>query len=94
MFAICVEFECMEGKRKSFVEKMKESGILDAILAEDGCLRYEYCASLSHPNRLVLMEEWETKEHQQIHLTQPHMKEMMGFKDRFIAATQIKEVLA
>ncbi len=93
MYAICVEFDCLQGKREAFVERVTATGILDAVLAEDGCLRYEYFYSTANPNLLLLMEEWESKDHQQIHIKQPHMAELLAFKDEYINNTQLKEII-
>ena len=42
MYTIYVIFTCLEGKREAFVERVKEEGILSAIRAEDGCIKYDY----------------------------------------------------
>lgn len=91
MYNICVKFKCVEGKRESFVKRVKEEGILTAILAEDGCHRYDYFYSESDPTELVLIETWESLAHQQEHLKQPHMDTLRSFKSEYITDTEIKE---
>ena len=76
MYTIYVKFTCLPEKREAFIQKVKETGILAAIRAEDGCIRYDYYLSEKDPNELLLLEQWQTKEHQQIHITQPHMAKM------------------
>ncbi len=93
MYTIYVKFECFDNKRADFIEKMKESGILDAILNEDGCIKYDYYLSEKDANEILLIEQWESKNHQQIHLTQPHMAKMRSFKDEYIKTTEIKEII-
>ena len=39
MYTIYVKFDCFDGKREVFVERMKSEGIIDAIRAEEGCIR-------------------------------------------------------
>ena len=92
MYTIYVKFTCRENKRESFIEKMKTSGILEAIRKEDGCHRYEYYLSAENKNEILLIEQWETKEHQQIHIGQPHMDEMRKFKDDYISNTRLGEI--
>ena len=92
MYTIYVKFDCVENKREAFIEKMKESGILDAIRAEDGCIRYDYYLSVKDKNEILLIEQWESKEHQQIHIAQPHMDKMRTFKDDYILKTTLGEV--
>ena len=91
MYTIYVQFTCHDGKREAFIKEMKKRGILDAIRAEDGCLRYDYYFSESDKNELLLIEAWETKQHQQIHLTQPHMDTLRSIKDDYVISTKLGE---
>jgi 4-alpha-glucanotransferase len=81
----------LPGPGLDFIQKVKETGILDAIRGEDGCIRYDYYLSEKDPNELLLIEQWETKEHQQIHLSQPHMDTLRSFKGEYIETTTIGE---
>ncbi len=92
MYTIYVKFECVSDKREAFIKKMKETGVLEAIRAEDGCIKYDYYLSEKDPNELLLIEKWESKQHQQIHLTQPHMAKMREFKDNYITKTVLGEI--
>ena len=91
MYTIYVQFKCFDGKREAFVEKVKQEGILADILAEDGCHRYDYYFSDADKNEILLIEAWETKNHQQVHLDQPHMVRLREFKDDFIRETTLGE---
>ena len=93
MYTIYVKFDCYPQKREAFIEKMKETGILQAIRAEDGCIKYDYYLSEKDPNEILLIEQWESKEHQQVHLTQPHMEQLREFKGEYIEKTVLGEVL-
>ena len=92
MYTIYVKFECLENKREAFIEKMKETGILNAIRAENGCVKYDYYLAEKDKNEILLIEQWKTKEHQQVHLTQPHMDSMREFKDDYILKTTLGEI--
>ena len=92
MYTIYVKFDCLPNKRQAFIEKLKSSGVLDAIRAEDGCIRYDYYLSEKDENELLLIEQWESKDHQQIHLTQPHMDTLRSFKEDYITNTLLGEV--
>lgn len=91
MYTIYVVFNCLPGKREAFVQRVKAEGIVDAVRAENGCIRYDYYFSEKDPNELLLVEAWETKEHQQIHLDQPHMVQLRALKDDYIETTTLKE---
>lgn len=92
MYIIYVKFDCLDNKREAFIEKMKETGILEAIRAENGCIKYDYYLSQKDANELLLVEKWESKEHQQIHLTQPHMAKLQEFKNDYITKTVLGEI--
>ena len=77
---------------EAFIQKVKETGVLDAIRAEDGCVKYDYYLSEKNPNELLLVEQWKTKQHQQIHITQPHMAQLRGFKGDYINNTVLGEI--
>ena len=91
MYTIYVVFNCLPGKREAFVERVKQEGIVDAVRGENGCIRYDYYFSEKDPNELLLVEAWETKEHQQIHLDQSHMVQLRALKDDYIETTTLKE---
>lgn len=92
MYTIYVKFDCLPGKREAFIERMKGAGILEAIRAEDGCRKYDYYLSEKDENEILLIEQWETKDHQQVHMTQPHMAKMKEFKGDYIANTTLGEI--
>ncbi len=92
MYTIYVKFECLPKKREAFLEKVKNTGVLDAIRAENGCIKYDYYLSDKDPDELLLIEQWETKRHQQVHMEQPHMQSFREFKDDYIAATKLGEI--
>ncbi len=91
MYKIYVIFKCYPNKRESFVERVRSEGILADIRAEDGCLRYDYYFSESDKNELLLIEAWETAEHQKVHIAQPHMDRLRGFKDDYVESTTLGE---
>lgn len=92
MYTIYVKFDCLPQKREAFIVKVKETGVLDAIRAEDGCIRYDYYLSEKDPNELLLIEQWESHKHQQIHIEQPHMDTLRSFKGDYIINTVLGEI--
>ena len=91
MYTIYVKFTCLPQKREAFVERVRSEGIYDAILKEDGCLRYDYFYSEKDPDALLLIEAWESEKHQQIHIGQPHMAALRALKDEYISDTKLGE---
>ena len=91
MYTIYVTFQCFDGKREAFLQRVNEEGIAQAVREEDGCIRYDYYLSEKDPNEILLIEAWETQRHQQVHIEQPHMAQLRAFKGEYIAATKLGE---
>lgn len=75
---------------KNFVEELENSGAAAKVRAEEGCIKYDYYFSAHKPEEVLLVEEWESAEHQKVHMTQPHMADVMAIKDKYIKDTQVK----
>lgn len=92
-FTICVIYQAKSEKdRGLFVRELTDSGILDLIRNEAGCLRYEYFNAVEDQKKLVLLEEWENKACQELHMTQPHMKSVMEIKGKYIEKAELKQI--
>ena len=91
MYTIYVVFKCFPGKREAFVGKVKAEGIVSAVRAEDGCIRYDYYFSEKDPDEILLIEEWESKKHQQVHIEQPHMARLREIKTDYIVSSTLGE---
>lgn len=51
-------------------------GLIEPTRQEKGCLLYELWQNSDDPTDFVLVEEWESKEALEAHLTSPHMLNM------------------
>ncbi|MBR2721542.1 MAG: antibiotic biosynthesis monooxygenase [Clostridia bacterium] len=91
MYTIYVQFKCIPQRREAFVDRVKSEGILSAIRAEEGCLRYDYYFSEADENELLLIEAWESKRHQEVHIGQPHMARLREIKGEYIENTVLGE---
>ena len=45
-------------KARAFAEEMQQSGLRAAVLAEDGCLQYDYYLPLGEEDCVLLIEHW------------------------------------
>lgn len=91
MYTIYVVFKCVNGKRAEYIERLKAEGIVEAIRKEEGCIRYDYYFSEKDSDEILLIEAWETKKHQEIHLEQPHMVRLRELKPEFVLSTRLGE---
>ena len=91
MYTIYVVFKCLPGKREQFVKRVEDEGIRTAVLSEDGCHGYDYYYSAADETELLLIEAWDSKDHQQAHIAQPHMAQLRSFKSDYIESTTLGE---
>ena len=89
MLKVSVNYFAQPGRREEFLRRIVEGGILAAIRAEEGCLRYDYYLSCQNEDEILLLEEWDTAEHQRVHMEQEHMKRLRVIKEDCIAETQL-----
>lgn len=89
MLLIQVTYTMRPGQRDAFVRKIRESGILDAIRGEEGCLDYSYYLPEEEDGTLLLIEKWTGAPAQKAHLETPHMKQMAAFKPEYVADTKL-----
>lgn len=88
---LCVTYTTKPGMRDKFIQEVRSSGVLDEILAEHGCLGYIYYCSALEKDKILLVEKWDTEEHQKMHLTQPHMERLRSIKNRYITDTLLEK---
>ena len=89
MLKLSVNYFAKPSRREEFLRRIVEGGILAAIRAEEGCLRYDYYLSCQNEDEILLLEEWDTAEHQRVHMEQEHMKRLRVIKEDCIAETQL-----
>ena len=61
------------GSARAFAEEMVQTGIVDAIRAEEGNEKYEYFFPMDDPKTVLLIYRWANQEALDIH----HKTEMM-----------------
>ena len=91
MYTIYVVFKCVPGKREEYIERLKTDGVVNAIRNEDGCIRYDYYFSEKDPDEILLIEAWESKRHQEIHIGMPHMARLRELKPDYVVSTELGE---
>lgn len=71
---INIYYSGKNGAAKKFAEEMTKSGIVDAIRAESGNLRYEYFFPMDDEETVLLIDSWENQAAIDAH----HATEMMS----------------
>ena len=84
MLKVHVKYHLKPGTRDAFLAGITEKTLQDAVLHEDGCLKYDYSTVADDPDQVLLEEEWTSLQAQQIHLKQPHMARIAALKDQYM----------
>ena len=79
----------LPGQRDAFLQMMRESGILDQIRREEGCLDYRYYLPEEEDGTLLLVERWTGPEAQKAHMATEHMARLGRVKAQYVAETSI-----
>ena len=88
-FILNVTYTMKPGLRAEFLREVSEHGIQKAVLAEEGCLQYQYFEAVDEPDKLLLVERWADHQAQQVHLRQPHMDLVRQAKEASVAETKL-----
>ena len=89
MMLFQVTYTMLPGQRDAFLQMMRESGILDQIRREEGCLDYRYYLPEEDDGTLLLVERWTGPEAQKAHMATEHMARLGRVKAQYVAETSI-----
>ena len=84
MMLFQVTYTMLPGQRDAFLQMMRESGILDQIRREEGCLDYRYYLPEEEDGTLLLVERWTGPEAQKA-----HMARLGQVKAQYVAETSV-----
>lgn len=71
------------GNARRFAEEMVSSGVVDAIRAEEGNIRYAYFFPMDDPETVLLIDSWEDQAALDLHHASPMMKQIAELRDKY-----------
>ena len=86
-----VTYTMKTGKRADFLREMRESGLLEAVRSEEGCLLYAYFIPEEDDGNLFLLEKWRDKECLSGHVANPNMAKVKAVKAKYIEETVVEK---
>ena len=90
MLGINVTYMMKPGARDAFLSELAALHIRQAVLAEAGCLQYDYFRSVQEEDSLLLVEKWTDAQAQKTHLSQPHMAQVAALKAKYVSDTRLE----
>ena len=91
VYNIYVVFKCKPDMREAFIAKLKEEDIIDTVRREKGCIKYDYYYAEKNSTEILLIEAWDSKQDQQVHIAQPHMARLREIKNDYVISTKLVE---
>ena len=88
-YTLLVKYTVKPDTAAAFVRAVADSGVLDAVRAEDGALIYRYFFDAQQPDTVLLVERRRTRECQQAHMKAPHMQRLKEIKDKFVLSIEL-----
>lgn len=79
-----------DGNARKFAEEMMSSGIVDAIRAENGNIRYEYFFPMNDDETLLLIDVWENQKALDIHHETPMMSRIVELREKYSLTMKVE----
>lgn len=79
---------------RRFAEEMLSSGVVQAIRAEAGNLRYEYFSPLEDPATLLLIDSWQDQRSIDLHHASPMMPQITALREKYDLHMKVERYLS
>ena len=83
MITVNLYYTGSNGSARAFAEEMVESGVVAAIRAEEGSLRYEYSFPMDDPETVLLIDQWRDQAAIDAHHASPMMGRIAALREKY-----------
>ena len=83
MITVNLYYTGINSSARAFAEEMVESGVVSAIRAEDGNLRYEYFFPMEDPETVLLIDQWRDQAAVDKHHASPMMAQIAALREKY-----------
>ena len=83
MITVNLYYTGSNGSARAFAEEMIQSGVVSAIRAEEGNLRYEYFFPMDDPETVLLIDQWRDQAAIDAHHASPMMAEIAALREKY-----------
>ena len=83
MITVNLYYTGTNGSARAFAEEMVQTGIVTAIRAEDGNLRYEYFFPMEDPETVLLIDQWRDQKAIDAHHASPMMGQIAALREKY-----------
>ena len=83
MITVNLYYTGKDGSARAFAEEMVKSGVVSAIRAEEGNLRYEYFFPMDDPETVLLIDQWRDQAAIDVHHASPMMAQIAALREKY-----------
>ena len=83
MITLHLYYTGASGAARAFAEEMTRTGVVDAIRAEDGNLRYAYYFPMDDPETVLLIDQWRDQSAIDAHHASPMMARIASLREKY-----------
>ena len=83
MITVNIYYRGAAGAARAFAEEMLRLGLVDAIRAEEGNLRYAYFFPMEDPDTLLLIDQWRDQAAIDAHHASPMMASIAALREKY-----------
>jgi quinol monooxygenase YgiN len=82
------------GSARKFAEEMTSTGVVSAIRAEDGNIRYDYFYPMNDPETVLLIDSWENQEAIDVHHASPMMEQITKLREKYDLSMKVERYVS
>lgn len=83
MITVNLYYTGSDGSARAFAEDMVRSGVVSAIRAEEGNLRYEYFFPMDDPETVLLIDQWRDQAAIDAHHASAMMSQIAALREKY-----------
>ena len=83
MITVNIYYSGSEGAARAFAAEMVQSGLVSAIRAEEGNLRYEYFFPMEDEETVLLIDRWRDQAAIDAHHASPMMGKIAALREKY-----------
>ena len=83
MITVNLYYTGTNGSARAFAEEMVQTGVVSAIRAEDGNLRYEYFFPMDDAETVLLIDQWRSQADIDAHHASPMMAQIAALREKY-----------
>ncbi len=83
MITVNLYYSGVNGAARRFAEEMTARGVVDAIRAEEGNLRYAYFFPMEDPETVLLIDQWRDQAAIDAHHASPMMGQIAALREKY-----------